>query len=134
MRRASSGGGRTHDGRMIPLSSRGLATGVESLIVGVVRWIQDGDVLGVFSSRAEAIQGTGVPNAVVCRAGASTARALSDLPRVVVPDAIQPLLTGDVVAVQESGRVDTLFRSASSHNSLFVTEQCNSYCLMCSQP
>lgn len=27
-----------------------------------------------------------------------------------------------------------MFRGASAHNSLFVTEQCNSYCIMCSQP
>jgi His-Xaa-Ser system radical SAM maturase HxsC len=33
-----------------------------------------------------------------------------------------------------TGVVRTLFRPDSQHNVLFVTERCNSYCLMCSQP
>lgn len=32
------------------------------------------------------------------------------------------------------GGANTLFRPESSHNSLFITERCNSNCLMCSQP
>ncbi|MCW5624599.1 MAG: His-Xaa-Ser system radical SAM maturase HxsC, partial [Burkholderiales bacterium] len=30
--------------------------------------------------------------------------------------------------------ISTLFRARSRHNTLLVTEQCNHYCLMCSQP
>ncbi len=41
---------------------------------------------------------------------------------------------GDVVAVDPSGFVRTLYRRASQHNFILVTEQCNSLCLMCSQP
>ena len=42
---------------------------------------------------------------------------------------------GDIVVVQpETGFIRTLFRPDSSHNSLFLTERCNSNCLMCSQP
>ena len=41
---------------------------------------------------------------------------------------------GDVVAVDPHGFVRTLYRRASAHNFLLVTEQCNSLCLMCSQP
>jgi MoaA/NifB/PqqE/SkfB family radical SAM enzyme len=33
-----------------------------------------------------------------------------------------------------SGFVRTLYRPDSDHNVLFVTERCNSNCLMCSQP
>lgn len=45
------------------------------------------------------------------------------------------LSDGDVVGVQEaSGRLRVLYRRASSHNSFLVTERCNNYCLMCSQP
>lgn len=40
----------------------------------------------------------------------------------------------DVVSVNESGFVRTLYRKSSLHNFIFVTDQCNSYCLMCSQP
>ncbi len=41
---------------------------------------------------------------------------------------------GDIVALDQQGGVRTLFRPASIHNTLFLTERCNSNCLMCSQP
>lgn len=41
---------------------------------------------------------------------------------------------GDVVAVDPNGFVRALYRRASPHNFILVTEQCNSLCLMCSQP
>lgn len=41
---------------------------------------------------------------------------------------------GDIIAVNPSGMIRTLFRINSFNNSLFVTERCNSNCLMCSQP
>ncbi|MEA2337929.1 MAG: hypothetical protein QOE82_1936 [Thermoanaerobaculia bacterium] len=41
---------------------------------------------------------------------------------------------GDVVAVDPNGFVRTLYRRASTSNFILVTEQCNSLCLMCSQP
>jgi len=41
---------------------------------------------------------------------------------------------GDVVAVDANGLVRTLYRRTSRHNFILVTDQCNSLCLMCSQP
>jgi His-Xaa-Ser system radical SAM maturase HxsC len=47
-------------------------------------------------------------------------------------DHLQP---GDVVVLQPAnGFVRTLYRPYSPHNALFLTERCNSNCLMCSQP
>lgn len=40
---------------------------------------------------------------------------------------------GDVIALG-NGRLRSIFRAGSDHNSLLLTEQCNNYCLMCSQP
>lgn len=43
--------------------------------------------------------------------------------------------SGDVVAMEgESGFVRSLYRPYERHHALFVTERCNSNCLMCSQP
>ena len=48
---------------------------------------------------------------------------------------ISHLKVGDVVVLHpRSGHVRTLFRPDSQHNALLVTERCNSFCLMCSQP
>jgi len=41
----------------------------------------------------------------------------------------------DIVRVINGGTYfGSVFRASSSHNSFLVTEQCNHYCLMCSQP
>ena len=42
---------------------------------------------------------------------------------------------GDIIGFQpDTGRFRTLYRRASKHNSILVTDRCNHYCLMCSQP
>ncbi|OBQ56925.1 His-Xaa-Ser system radical SAM maturase HxsC [Tamlana sp. s12] len=40
----------------------------------------------------------------------------------------------DIVSIDKRGNIRTLYRVNSRQNSLFVTERCNSNCLMCSQP
>lgn len=66
--------------------------------------------------------------------------ALGGSPRVIgIPIAhglhhLGYLDDGDVVAVDPNGFVRALYRRASPHNFILVTEQCNSLCLMCSQP
>lgn len=40
----------------------------------------------------------------------------------------------DVVSLTDDGRIRSIFRADSNHNSILLTEQCNNYCLMCSQP
>jgi His-Xaa-Ser system radical SAM maturase HxsC len=45
------------------------------------------------------------------------------------------LATRDVVRIGPSrGSIHALYRHASASNTLLVTEQCDNYCLMCSQP
>lgn len=41
---------------------------------------------------------------------------------------------GDIVSVSPAGHVRVIFRANSRHNSILLTERCNNYCLMCSQP
>ena len=59
--------------------------------------------------------------------------ALRDM--VVLPSRFGYLADGDILGFQTpSRRFRTLYRRSSTHNSLLVTERCNHYCLMCSQP
>jgi len=44
------------------------------------------------------------------------------------------LTDGDVVKIAPSYRIRALFRKGARTNSLLVTERCNSFCIMCSQP
>ena len=54
---------------------------------------------------------------------------------VRIPRDLMYLQPGDIVRLDPSRReIHVLFRSTSSHNILFLTERCNSRCLMCSQP
>lgn len=62
-------------------------------------------------------------------------RAPAEALRVVLPEALRYVGDGDVLGVRpQSGEVRSLYRRNSKHNSFLVTERCNSYCLMCSQP
>ena len=54
---------------------------------------------------------------------------------IVLPSRFGYLDNGDVLGFQAGARrFRTLYRRASAHNSFLVTERCNHYCLMCSQP
>jgi His-Xaa-Ser system radical SAM maturase HxsC len=54
---------------------------------------------------------------------------------ISVPAKFNYLSDGDVIGFHpQSGRFRTLYRRASAHNSILVTDRCNHYCLMCSQP
>src|SRR5436305_15301409 len=55
-------------------------------------------------------------------------------PRIELNTDVEYLADDDVVAVDPGGLLRVLYRRSSRHNFLFVTDQCNSYCLMCSQP
>jgi His-Xaa-Ser system radical SAM maturase HxsC len=54
---------------------------------------------------------------------------------ITVPSKFSYLDSGDILGIHiKSGKFRSLFRSNSRHNSFLVTERCNNYCLMCSQP
>src|SRR5450755_1812421 len=53
-------------------------------------------------------------------------------PGIHDPPGLDYLTDDDVVQLAPSGIVRVLFRRSSRHNTILVTEQCNSYCLMCS--
>ncbi|MET4456343.1 hypothetical protein [Bradyrhizobium sp. RT3b] len=54
---------------------------------------------------------------------------------VAVPPKYDYLADGDIIGFDHvSRKFRTLYRRNSAHNSFLVTERCNNYCLMCSQP
>lgn len=57
-----------------------------------------------------------------------------DVPLVHSVSGLDYLADGDVVSINQDGFVRTLYRKNSPHNFILATDQCNSYCLMCSQP
>ena len=54
---------------------------------------------------------------------------------ICLPARFDYLAAGDVLGIHvPTKKFRTLFRGNSRHNSFLVTERCNNYCLMCSQP
>ncbi len=54
---------------------------------------------------------------------------------ISVSEKFNYLSDGDIIRFHpQSGRFRTLYRRESGHNSFLVTDRCNHYCLMCSQP
>jgi His-Xaa-Ser system radical SAM maturase HxsC len=65
--------------------------------------------------------------------------ALSHLPPetkvIILPNEFHFLGDGDVLRLSpRSGEIRVLYRRNSHHNHILLTERCNHYCLMCSQP
>ena len=61
--------------------------------------------------------------------GPSNGRALN------LPDSLGYLREGDIVRVNpRAGEVSVMYRRESRFNAMLLTEQCNSNCVMCSQP
>jgi His-Xaa-Ser system radical SAM maturase HxsC len=66
---------------------------------------------------------------------------LEPLPEIVpenileLPGELNYLDEGDVILLKpQTGELFVLYRRASSHNTLLLTEKCNNNCVMCSQP
>jgi hypothetical protein len=61
---------------------------------------------------------------------------IAELPRLIsIPGKFDYLSDGDIIGFHPpSKRFRTLYRRTSEHNSFLVTDRCNHFCLMCSQP
>ncbi len=56
-------------------------------------------------------------------------------PVLRLPQEFGYLGDGDIIRIEpEHGRIRVIFRENSNQNSFLLTERCNHYCLMCSQP
>lgn len=53
---------------------------------------------------------------------------------MALPESFAYLGDGDVLRITDKGTVSVLFQKSARHNSFLLTERCNNYCLMCSQP
>ncbi|HUR47909.1 MAG TPA: His-Xaa-Ser system radical SAM maturase HxsC [Acidimicrobiales bacterium] len=57
------------------------------------------------------------------------------LPVVALPPDLGHLRPGDVLHTNPNAtRLSVLWKASARHNSLLLTERCDNYCLMCSQP
>lgn len=117
------------------LTTAGVAVGFEKQIVGVVTT----NPLELYQRLNRILVGGLMPEDLSGYRGALTTGDLShrQLTTPVVHRAreIDHLRSEDIIVMEPtSGFVRSLYRPADIHNSIFVTERCNSNCIMCSQP
>lgn len=59
---------------------------------------------------------------------------IDKLPVVHSTEHIDHFNADDVIILSTNGHIRTLYRPDSRFNTIFTTDRCNNYCLMCSQP
>ncbi len=85
--------------------------------------VREGEIAPGFGAY---LLGNDIPASVALPMGATIVR---------VPTQLDYLSDNDVVSLRkDSSGLRVIWRDASPHNSVLLTERCNNYCLMCSQP
>jgi len=56
------------------------------------------------------------------------------IPVLQIEDTTVPINDGDILFIEPNGKASKIYDPLSSTNSIFLTERCNSNCLMCPQP
>jgi His-Xaa-Ser system radical SAM maturase HxsC len=116
----------------------GERTVLQSVSLGQLtpRWSPDLRYLVTVSSVVERTQFSRLLNAGVNNLAMLITQSqllLEGSPYVVAPE--DAIIEGDVVAsVSQRKRIQVLDRPSDEHHTVFLTNRCNSNCLMCSQP
>jgi His-Xaa-Ser system radical SAM maturase HxsC len=104
----------------------------------VLRVRQDGqEPTGIHPNEALLVgPGTTVePDQLVMALERDAASVSNAAKSIILPNEFDYLRGGDVLSVElQRPAVRVLYRRNSLHNSFLLTERCNHYCLMCSQP
>jgi len=107
---------------MIQLKTKGIANNITDIVV-VKIVSEESNTLNCFSCELN--------ESIVLTSNTNRLAGLKSVSEI--PD-LQYLDIGDIVLINPNGTVYSLFREKSPHNALFITDRCNSNCLMCSQP
>lgn len=85
------------------------------------------------SATIEQLRKAGLTNVIWLTRDAQPMQLQPSAPTVVLES--DDLMEGDVVAVADHmNHAHVLYRICDQHHTVFLTNRCNSYCLMCSQP
>lgn len=123
---------------MIPLHARlGKRVDAEPFVARVARGRASG---APNPDREVGFVGPGEPlipgyRAYLVAAGAGDIPSQANVDLWPLPEPLHHLSDGDIIRISpRSGELWVMYRRASAFNSMLLTERCNSYCVMCSQP
>lgn len=107
---------------MIQLRTRGIPINVTETLIKVTHINTMGELVCFSPSLNKTVLlSTDVPS-------------LDQKPVIAAVPSLKDFEIGDILLISPNGTISSLFREKSAHNSLFITDRCNSNCLMCSQP
>lgn len=94
---------------------------------------------GLRKTEAFLVKGEMIPDGYGAYVGVdldvARAKVPMGVPVISLPAALSYLDDGDIIRIGiRQKHVGALFRKSSPHNHFLLTERCNHYCLMCSQP
>jgi len=131
--------GNQRGGDSMKLVFRGRSQGCGAQIVGVATretlpyGARATRVLVADRLNGEDLRGYGAVITLAAEAGKPSQG--TELPFVFEVPEFADIQSGHIIAADpQSGTIRVLYRPESIHNFLFVTEMCNSNCVMCSQP
>ncbi len=113
------------------LKTKGIAYGIEELIVGIITR----NPLNCGKDKILISEESQSDNSSFAALLTTNDYSLSEnVPCMFGIQSLTHLDEGDVVILGEDGNLKTLYRVNSLFNTILATERCNSNCLMCSQP
>ncbi|MFA6072476.1 MAG: His-Xaa-Ser system radical SAM maturase HxsC [Janthinobacterium sp.] len=120
---------------MIKLNHRGITLNLHEEIIGVVSSGSGEKNILLISDASEINEDFDGQAILVDRKVSLDSLPYSIRSKIIVTDIeTEDIELGDIILLTPNGKIRSLFRKASEHNSLFITDRCNSNCLMCSQP
>ncbi|HBX51114.1 MAG TPA: His-Xaa-Ser system radical SAM maturase HxsC [Bacteroidales bacterium] len=110
----------------------GIAHNIEKVIIGKITTKNE-----MFSNKNDLIfvtRNNKIPNGFV--AVITSNNSVDEKSKCFVENVenISELYDNDIVTIYPDGRINVVFEIKSKHNAVFVTERCNSNCIMCPQP
>ena len=120
---------------MITLKVKGKTSDITETLVGKVsRDVQNKKEQSIFIYEGEMPSAKSLKFVLAIVTTHSSFNIPHNIPLIhSIPD-LSHLVDGDIIKIDSNGNLNSLFRINSMHNSILVTERCNSKCLMCSQP
>jgi len=114
------------------LSVKGKSNNITTSIVGVLNNCEmDENTFEVYTNNDNS---STHPSAVITKSDSIDSSYSDGMPFVYNLPYLDHINSGDIVAINPSGFISTIYRLNSNSNFLFFTDRCNSNCLMCSQP
>lgn len=110
---------------------KGLAQNIDRLLIGKITFKNE-----LFTNKKDLVFVTetdSIPSGHICVISSYNKNTTNKALVSNVKNTFE-LQENDIVTIEPNGQINVIFDSNSNHNAIFITERCNSNCIMCPQP